>query len=547
MSLRLDPGLAAALAVGAALSLYQITWGLPAAEHSWAVDGLEPVTVLGIAKNSFSRWNSGWFYFKYPLAHPFTLALAYAPYLAWLYLTGQWRRPASAYPYGFEDPETSLLVLALLGRLVSVSFTLGTIAVAFGIGRRLFGREGGRLAAWFVATCYPVVFYAHTMNADASYLFWTLAALLAALAAADTTGAWPWAMLGVSAALSVSTKEQAFGFLLPLPFLVVGAHLRAGNRPWRGVATMAAGAVGGALLANNALWNPLGVVARMAYLLGRPITPVDAPLKPVAFAWFKGELEWTYLKQFWDGLDSALGTPAAWLALLAALAALRRPRQAAWLLLPALGYYYLSLRGQQLITMRYALPAILLVVLLLAGLLSQLLQATKGAARAAVALAVVLLAGLSLARAVELDLLLANDSRYAAEAWMRDHLPAGARGEAYQKPTYLPRPQPGTTLVRVAAAERSLAGLEQRRPDFLVLSSESRKSITHVWNPDWRTTGDLLVLLPEADVFLKRLKAGELPYRQAAVFRQQPRLLRPRITGLCPEIAVYVRDDLVLS
>lgn len=541
---RLDPGLAAALAAGAILSLWQITWGLPAAEHSWAVDGLEPVTVLAIAKNSFSEWNSGWFYFKYPLAYPFTLALAYAPYLAYLFATGQWTKPQSRHPWGFADPDSALLALALIGRATSVLFTLGTIAVAFGIGRRLFGTFGGRLAAWLVATSYPVLFYAHTMNVDASYLFWILASLLAALAASESERPAPWVLLGLAAAMAVSTKEQAFGFLLPLPFLAVllGARRQGGRLPGRGIAAMAAAAIGAALVVNNALFNPLGLVARLAYLLGAPITAVEAPLKPVAFSWFKGGLEWTYARQFWDGLDSALGTPLAWLAIAGAVAIWRRPRGALWLLLPALGYYYLSLRGQQLITMRYALPAILALLIVAAGFAAQLRAATAGTARVAVTAAIVLLAGVSLARAVELDLLLARDARYQAEAWIRDNLPAGSRGEVYQKQTYLPRPQPHTEVTQVPPGERSIAGLEERGPDFLVLSSASRKSISHLWNPDWRTTGDLLVLLPEADRMLRALHEGQLPYRRGALLAQRPRLIRPRITGLCPEIDVWVRQ-----
>jgi hypothetical protein len=538
-----DPGLAAALAAGAVLSVWQIGWGLPAAGHSWAVDSLEPATVLAIAKNSFSQWNSGWFYFKYPPAHAFTLAGAYAPYLGYLFLTGQWSSPQARPPHGFADPEAALLALSLIGRGVSVLFTLGTIAVAFGIGRRLFGIFGGRLAAWLVATSYPVVFYAHTMNVDSSYLFWLLAAVLAAIAASGSERRLPWALLGACAAMAVSTKEQAFGLLLPLPLVALWLRARDGGRPlWRQAAAMAVAAVAVAALANNALFNPLGVVARLAYLTGSPLTPVAAPLKPVAFSWWKGELEWTYLAQFWDGLDSALGPALAWLAVAGTLSIWIRPRAALWLLLPAAAYYYLALRGQQLITMRYALPALLLLVLVAAGFAAELRRATAGAARVAVTAAICLLALVSLARAVELDLLLAGDSRYQAEAWMRQELPAGARGEVYQKQTYLPRPQAHTQVALVPPAERSIAALETRRPDFLVLSSSSRKSISHVWNPDWRTTGDLLVALPEAERMLNALAAGELPYRRAAHFAQQPRLIRPRLTGLCPEITIWRRQ-----
>ena len=471
----------------------------------------------------------------------------FSPYLGYLFATGGLRAPSSTYPYGFADPERALYVLSLLGRGLSVVYTAGTVTVAYGIARRLFSVEAARLAAWLVATCYPVVFYAHTMNADASYLFWILLALYCGVAASTTERVGAWTALGAAAAMAVSTKEQAFGFLLPLPLLAIGFAIPAARggdgKLYRRILAMAAAAIVTVILANNILLNPLGFVARIAYLLGHPLTPVDAPLKPVAFAWFKGWLEWTYLEQFWDGLDSAMGTAMAWLAVAATVAVLRLRRVALWLILPALGYYYLSLRGQQLITMRYSLPIILVAIILVAGFLAQLRHATAGLGRQAVTALVLILAALSLARGVELDLLLAGDPRYRAEAWMGAHLAQGARGEAYQKQTYLPRPLRHVQLTEIPAAQRSIAALEDRRPDFIVLSSVSPKSISHVWNPDWRTTGDLLVLLPDADRMVRALEGGALPYRQAIVLRQQPRLIRPRITGLSPEIAIYVRAD----
>lgn len=534
------------LAVSAALGLYQIDWGLPVQEHAWAVDSLEPVTILAIAYNSFRRWNSGWFFFKYPLAYPLSVATGFAPYMGYLFLTGGWSHPSADYPYGFRDPEGTIFVLALLARGLNVVFTLGTVAAAYGIGRRLFGIKGGRIAGWLVATCYPVVYYAHTMNVDASYLCWLFLALYCGIVASRTERGGAWLALGVSAAMAVSTKEQAFGFLLPLPVLALTQRhgLRGALRACtsRHALWMAAGAVGTAAVVNNAFFNPKGVVARIAWLLGHPITTVDVPLKPVSFALFKGDLEVTYLSQLWDGLDSALGLPLATVAVAGAVAVWRSPRAAAWLLAPALAYYYLSMRGQQLITMRYAMPFILLLVLLAAGLLARLLEMNLGRSWSRVAASlVVLLGGLSLARGVELTLLLRNDSRYQAERWLEAHLPAGARGEIYQKTTYLPRIQPPLEVDEIPIRERSVAGLEERRPDFIVLSSASWDSISHVWSPDWRTTQELLKPIPDAVRFLDALSSGELPYEVAARFRQESRLLRPSITSLCPEIIIYRR------
>ena len=439
-----DRWLLGVLAVSAALGVYQIDWGLPVGTdswtHSWTVDAMEPLTVLGIVHHSFSHWNSGWFFFKYPLGYPLLLTVALAPYLGFLLLSGGWHKFTSVYPYGFAHPERALFTLAILQRGLNVAFTLGTVALVYAIGCRLLRRQAALLAAWFAATAYPVVYYARTSNVDASYVFWLMLALYCAIVASQTDRRVPWFGLGLAAGMAMSTKEQAFGFLLPLPVLVLTARARAQGSVrvlWsRPVLLMAAAAIGTVIVANNALFNPLGVVARIAFLMGHPLQPVDVALKPVEFAWFKGQLELTYLRQLWESMDSGVGLPVACLAVAGAVALWRKPRAAVWLLAPMIAYYYLSLRAQILISLRYSLPLVVLAALPAAALLDELrIRSHRRFVRATVLIVILGLGGLALSRAVELTLLLRNDSRRQAEVWMKAHLPDGARGEIYQKPT----------------------------------------------------------------------------------------------------------------
>jgi len=535
------------LLVSVALSAYHLSWGLPNGNDSWAADALGPVTVLGVVSRSFRQWNSGWFYFKYPLGYPLLQAAVYVPYLAYLFVAGGWRVSSSAYPYGFANPEQALFVLALCGRMLSVLLTVGTVALTYAIGERLFGRLGGRLSAWLVATCYPVIYYAHTTNLDAAYLFWLILALYCAVVASQTDRWLPWAGLGVAAAMAVSTKEQGFAFLLPLPALALLARIRAHGTVrvcWApATLAMAGAAIGTAILANNVLVNPLGFVGRLAYLLGHPLQPVTARLAPVEFALWKGAQEWKYVRQLWDGLDSALGTPLACLAAAGAVAVWRTPRTALWLLAPVVIHYYVALRGLDLIALRYLLPLIVVAAVLASGLLARLYAgAGHGWGRAAVLAVCCLLAAVSLARAFELHWLLHTDSRYQAERWMRAHLASGAHGEVYQKPAYVPRFGTPVTAEWVPMPGRTIAAVRERGPDFIVISSASRRSITHIWNPDWRETRSLLLPAPEAVRLFAALQSGDLGYRPAARFRQTPRLLRSGITSLCPEITIYVHD-----
>jgi hypothetical protein len=297
------------------------------------------------------------------------------------------------------------------------------------------------------------------------------------------------------------------------------------------------------LLANNALVNPLGFAGRIAYLLGRPLAHIDVRLAPVEFALWKGAKEWVYVEHLWNGLSSSLGLPLLGLAAIGLVLSWRRPASALWLLMPSVALYYLSLRGLELIALRYLLPMTVVACVWIAIALARATAvARQGLPRLAAQALVGGLAALALGRAIEIDWLLATDARYQAEAWMAANLPPGARAEVYQKLSFLPRFRAPVTAAYVPIEHRTLAGLAARQPDAIVTSSASYQSINQVWAPDWRETRTLLKPDPAAGEFLAALEAGQLPYRVAAVFHQQPRLLTNRITSVAPEIRIYVRN-----
>lgn len=539
------------------LNTYHLEWGLPdGGQSAWAADSYGPLKVLGIAYRSFREWNSGWFYFKHPLGYPLLLALVYAPYLAWLRFSGQWRHPLPDYPYGFADPDGVLWTLAIIGRASSVAFTLGTVALAYVVGKRLAGRDAGRLAACLVATGYPFVYYAHTTNLDAAYVFWLVLALYAAIRASESGRAAPWCWLGLAAAMAVSTKEQGAGFVLPLPLLALTVRMRAMRslRPcWgREVRWMAVVALIVAALANNVLYNPSGFVRRVAFMMGHPLQPVNRALLPVEFAWFKGAQEWIYLRQVWSGIESAYGLPLMVVIVAGFIAVLWcQPRGALWLLLPALSLHYFGLRGMVIapdeptlvVTVRYLMPIMVVAAVAAgAGLAELVARCRNHPARFLVYGASAGLVGFGLARAVELNLLLSGDPRYEAEAWMRANVAEGATIEIYQDRVHLPRFQGRWSVRRVPMEQRSIAHLEQRAPDFIILSSASRASITHARTRDWRETRTWVRPVPSAVQLYRALTDGGLGYRPVAELERRPRLFRSQITSLSPTITIYARQ-----
>ncbi|HEV8637996.1 MAG TPA: glycosyltransferase family 39 protein [Chloroflexota bacterium] len=152
-------------------------------------------------------------------------------------------------------------------RFTSVAFGTATIALAFALGRRLFGAGGG-LAAAILAAASPFLWYYATearMFAPAAFL----ALLMLWLAHRRA-----WVGLGLCAALALYTYYYSLFVLAPVGLLA----LASGRRAIRGYA--------GALALAAGLYLPW-----LPVLLGRtrawesPWTPPTSPLRVLAWTW----------------------------------------------------------------------------------------------------------------------------------------------------------------------------------------------------------------------------------------------------------------------
>jgi hypothetical protein len=315
-------------------------------------------------------WNSGWFWFKYPLGHVLLLAAVYAPYLGWLLLSGGISNPTSAYPYGMADPETTLATLALLGRGLSAAMGAGAVVLVYLAVRNAFGRSAAVAAALLTTFCYPFVYYAHTTNVEVPYVFWLLLAFLAAVRLSEgrTQRRW-WLALGAGAAMSVSTKELGAGFFLGLPPILVVALLTRGERPGeivRGGMLAALAAVAVVCVANLVPLNPSGFMHRIGFLT--QTLPPELALKYAPY-YFPIDLgtardltsELGQLMLAFERLSTSLGPVTAALAAVGlVIATLRRP---SWTLLAIAGtvtFYLFGARAMLSLSMRYVMPMTLI-------------------------------------------------------------------------------------------------------------------------------------------------------------------------------------------
>lgn len=531
---RFDPALLAVLAASVALNAWGLDWGLPSA-YGWAPDELLPETVLAGAAQAFSHgWHS-----KYPALHHVLMLVSYSP---WLLAKG-WRP-------GVELDGGTYERLFLAGRVLSLLMSLGCIALVHACGRHLLARRGALLAAALSATLLPFVYYAKLANLDVPYLFWWLLSFWFLLRALDSCRRRDLVGAAVSAALAIATKDQAYGlYVLMIPALLAyrarAGGCYAGQPAWRRwLRTLGdrdlllAGLAGLATLvtAYGLVFNWSGFWAHVAVITG------DASQD---FQMFPATLQgqWSLGLQSLANLAFCLGPPASLVSLAGLLMAWARAwRQPdrrvplALVLLPAVSYYVTFIAVVLYSYDRFLLPIAVLATFFAGGVLAEAWAWPGWRGRLGRLLTVFVLA-YGVGRALALDVLMVHDARYAAEAWLRTHVPAEASVAGVGTLPQLPRLDglrwhvmpPAATVLAATPAE------------FLVVNADlARRSRAGTGKASFYT----------------RLDSGQLGYREVQRFRtRRPWLLfdterlqsgayGPVVSNLeriNPEIVVFTR------
>lgn len=548
--------------VPTALAGVGFLWGLPNDDEVWSTDALTPMAPLAVLYRLVrGGWNSGWFYYKYPLGHPLLLCLVYAPYLGWLWATGGLARPAAEYPYGFEDPETSLFVLAVLARSVSAACAVGSALLLYLGLREVLPRKAACAGSLLFGTAMPVVYYAHTTNVDAALLFWCTLCLYGAIRVAargeDARGLLYFFLGGV---MAVSTKEYAYSFFLGAGFSLVFLRWRRGSLrtlPAGTVQAVSTG-VGIFLLANAVVWNPLGFWRRLLFLadvlppeLAREYAPRLSHVGSLRWKGWSTEVE--QAARIASLFVQGLGAPATLSALLGVVFCTRR-FPGGFFAATGMVYYVFSLRSLEMLQLRYVLPLHLAGGCLVACLLTQWLRGRPPARVGATILGTVLVA-YGVVRGGETSWLLRTDSRYDAERWLVENVPPSATIEVYQRRTYLPRFSGPWRVRKIPFEELTTEKFLERSPDFVVISSAGKRGIVAKFvDPEdtekerprrvaRRGSSGEVVAYEYLDnkLFLEALEKGCLGYEVVAEFRR-PFIFVPRaIPSLAPRIWIYRR------
>ncbi|MBN1979000.1 MAG: glycosyltransferase family 39 protein [Anaerolineae bacterium] len=142
-----------------------------------------------------------------------------------------------------------------VGRGLAALFDLGTVALTFALGRQVWGRRAGLLAAAFVALMVLHVQQAHFYTADVPQAFFSVGALLFAVRLAARGQMQDARLAGAWAGLAVGAKFGSALLAIPLGAACFAAPVRRGLR-WR--CALQVGVVGGVAFA---LANPFALLS----------------------------------------------------------------------------------------------------------------------------------------------------------------------------------------------------------------------------------------------------------------------------------------------
>ena len=444
---------ASILALALFLGALGLSWGLPGLD-SWSNDDPSPRVPLRIG----SIWLTDTH--KYPYLQLGLDRVLYAPYLVWLDARGGIRADCRPLEDCFTDETRTATVLMALSRLRSLLMFLGLVLAVEALTARLLAdRRAARWAALWAALTAEMAFFGKLGNLDMPYTFWLALSLIPFLGIVDR-GRWrDYLGFGLLAALAVTTKDQVIGAYVLPGLVILALHARraaAGADGWtaglRGfldarLLGLIAVLLTAFALINDLVFNWSGFVAHVDYYIhgeGAMVNPG-----------FRVADELNQLFTFADRVAKAMGIPLALLAAagLVGLTAAARSR-ARWLLLPLASYSLFMMVPVVYTDTRFSLPALVLLYPGAGWLAARLWSgrpkgdpaanpptpSADGLSRRLAGRAVVCgVAIYSLLYSLNVSLAMRADTRYAAEAFIRGHVPLTDAIVAMDESRYLPR------------------------------------------------------------------------------------------------------------
>ncbi len=417
-----------------------IGWGVPHATapdrvKPFAVDDLLPLGPLAEMHNTFVVSKPDRSY-AYPWFQYFVDAIAEAPYLGYLYLTGHMQGSSMGYPFGLDDPDRALQMLTLSGRLMTLLMAAGTLMAVYFFARTLWGRGVGVITTALTAVNYLMVYYARTGNTDVPAFFWTSLGMVV-FAHVLTSGLTVprAAAIAVCAGLGIATKDQAVVFFLPaaVTFLVPGISAPRGLYPTKELLAGLAAFLVAYAFGTGTMFDPgrhVEYVRRLLFSDQIGFMGYYFPTRERTLAGVAG-----LAGDYGRSLVASISLPVLVAAAAGAWHLGRRSPKLLVILLPIATLFLIVVMPMGYMVRRYCLPLTLIFDALAAYWIASLYDGGKRAV-AGVVLAVAL--GYRLLIAADLSYAQHYETRYQASEWFREHARAGDQvescGSSYTQP-----------------------------------------------------------------------------------------------------------------
>lgn len=202
------------------LRLWGVNYDLPYIYHSD-----EPFYIV-ISQNIFKTGDLNPHFFNYPSLFFYINALAYIPYYLLGKLIGIFHTPDDILPpisLALGVTQAQIPTTVLLGRIVTISFGVGTVGLTYLVGKQITGRTAiGMLASLMVAIAPPNVWHSRLITPDTFVTFFSLASFLASILVYQKGKTWQYVIAGICVGLTASSKYN--GGLIILPLLLAHFH-----------------------------------------------------------------------------------------------------------------------------------------------------------------------------------------------------------------------------------------------------------------------------------------------------------------------------------
>lgn len=411
--------LCAILACSLFLRLWGVNYGLPLSYWQDEYHELMRAMQLGAGSVNLARTTKGGFYLL--------LFFEYGVYYLVLKLSGVVTSTQHFAELFARDPSSFYLI----GRATAALLGCLTVAATYWIARFAFTKLAAIVAAVLLAVNVLHVDLSHRIGVDVPMAACAALAIYFGLKLAEDGARRNYILAALFAALATTTKLP--GILVLIPLLI--AH-------WYATSSGQGGARG--IVWSRDLWSALGIFAAILVATnpgilshaglgafmdrsGGPADLEDSDDRTAAFLGSRPNLFLYYLGVLVD----SMGWPLFIVSLVAlAWAVQRRTRADVMLLSYALANYLAisSTASQWLYYPRYALPIIIVMLILVGRLVSDVVENVRRWRAAVGMIALVLLAAWPAWRVVVADYSLTlTDTRTVAKEWFESTVPAGAR------------------------------------------------------------------------------------------------------------------------